>query len=238
MSTPSTRKPASSSGPRASTIISSRASRPHRKFSEGRVYVPVSSSEEFSVLESRLFVLHGAGKHRRPRRQHRRTTSGKPTWSRHPSLCGKIREACSNTRPAAAPSGIRRRIDAKRGAIYAGTGDGQTDPAPDTTDSVIALDLKTGKMLWHYQSQAGDAFMGGCNGDQRTDNCPKVNGPDQDIGNSPILRDLPAEKASRLRNEGRHGHRARSRTAKARCFGKPAVACFRPDSRKSFYSRA
>ena len=86
-------------------------------------------------------------------------------------------------------------IDAKRSAIYAGTGDGQTDPAPDTTDSIIALDLKTGKMLWHYQAQSGDAFMGGCNGDQRTDNCPKVNGPDQDIGNSPILRDLPEGKS-------------------------------------------
>ena len=50
-------------------------------------------------------------------------------------------------------------------------------------------------MLWHYQAQSGDAFMGGCNADQRTDNCPKVNGPDQDIGNSPILCDLPGGKS-------------------------------------------
>ena len=74
-------------------------------------------------------------------------------------------------------------------------GDGQTDPAPDTTDSIMALDLKTGKTLWFYQAQAGDAFMGGCNGDMRTDNCPKENGPDQDIGNSPILRKLADGKS-------------------------------------------
>ena len=86
-------------------------------------------------------------------------------------------------------------IDVKRDALYVGTGDGQTDPAPPTTDSVMAMDLKTGKVLWHYQGQAGDAFMGGCNGPARTDNCPKVNGPDQDIGNSPILRKLADGKS-------------------------------------------
>src|SRR5271170_6900884 len=59
----------------------------------------------------------------------------------------------------------------------------------------MALNLKTGKVLWFYQAQAGDAFMGGCNGNTRADNCPKVNGPDQDIGNSPILRNLPNGKS-------------------------------------------
>ena len=86
-------------------------------------------------------------------------------------------------------------IDAKRDAIYFGTGDGQTEPTPDTTDAIMALSLKTGKILWFYQAQAGDAFMGGCNGETRTDNCPKVNGPDQDIGNSPILRKLANGKS-------------------------------------------
>jgi polyvinyl alcohol dehydrogenase (cytochrome) len=77
-----------------------------------------------------------------------------------------------------------------------GTGDGQSDPVPETTDAIVALDLKTGKMLWFYQAQANDAFMGGCTDPAtRTDNCPKVNGPDQDIGNSPILRKLANGKS-------------------------------------------
>jgi len=86
-------------------------------------------------------------------------------------------------------------IDAKRGVLYAGTGDGQSRPVPDTTDAVVALDLKTGQMVWHFQAQADDAFIGGCNGASRTDNCPDVNGPDQDIGNSPILHKLANGKS-------------------------------------------
>jgi len=86
-------------------------------------------------------------------------------------------------------------IDAERGVIYVGTGDGQSDPVPETTDAIVALDLKTGAIVWFYQAQAGDAFMGGCNGPEKTDNCPKVNGPDQDIGNSPILRKLAGGKS-------------------------------------------
>jgi len=81
-------------------------------------------------------------------------------------------------------------IDTQRNAIYFGTGDAETEPAPKTTDAIMALDLKTGKTLWVYQAQANDAFLGGCNGASKTENCPSQNGPDLDIGNSPILRTL------------------------------------------------
>ena len=55
----------------------------------------------------------------------------------------------------------------------------------------MAVDMKTGKVLWYYQAQAGDAFLGGCTGPEKTDNCPTENGPDLDIGNSPVLHSLP-----------------------------------------------
>ena len=85
-------------------------------------------------------------------------------------------------------------VDIRRDAIYFGTGDAQSQPAPDTTDAVMAVSMKTGKVLWVYQSEAGDSYLGGCTGKTKTDNCPKVNGPDQDIGNSPILRTLDGGK--------------------------------------------
>jgi polyvinyl alcohol dehydrogenase (cytochrome) len=86
-------------------------------------------------------------------------------------------------------------VDVKRRALYFGTGDGQSNPVPDTTDSAMAISMDTGKILWHYQVTHNDAFVGGCNGPTRTDNCPPVNGPDQDIGNSPILKNLPNGKS-------------------------------------------
>ena len=64
-------------------------------------------------------------------------------------------------------------------------------PPPPQTDSVIAYDLDTGRMLWWHQSLPNDAwnmacFIGG------GPNCPRENGPDLDIGAPPILHRLPS----------------------------------------------
>ena len=55
-------------------------------------------------------------------------------------------------------------IDVARGALYVGTGNAYTAPAAETTDSVIAFDLETGKRLWWYQLTAMDTFLIGCPG--------------------------------------------------------------------------
>src|ERR1039458_7159144 len=46
----------------------------------------------------------------------------------------------------------------KHVAVYVGTGDGQTDPAPDTTDSIMALDLKIFLMMWRPPGPTVVAF--------------------------------------------------------------------------------
>jgi polyvinyl alcohol dehydrogenase (cytochrome) len=164
------------------------------KVLDGRVYVPVSSSEEFSSSNLDYSCCTGRGSV-----VALDADTGAQIWKTYvvptPVPVRKNSKGVQQYAPSGGSIWNSPTIDAKRGAVYVGTGDGQTDPAPDTTDSIMALDLKTGKVLWHYQAEAGDAFMGGCNGDQRTDNCPKVNGPDQDIGNSPILRDLSGGKS-------------------------------------------
>ena len=81
-------------------------------------------------------------------------------------------------------------VDVKRHAIYFGTGDASTEPAAKTTDAVMALDMETGKILWFYQALANDTYILGCTGPTRTENCPKVVGPDLDIGSSPILKSM------------------------------------------------
>jgi polyvinyl alcohol dehydrogenase (cytochrome) len=53
-------------------------------------------------------------------------------------------------------------IDLKRKAIYVGTGDAYTAPAPDTANAVLALDYDTGKILWSRQIVANDAWIIGC----------------------------------------------------------------------------
>ena len=156
----------------------------------GKLFVPVSSSEEFTAASldypcctnrGSVVALDAA--------------TGKRIWTAW--VVGKPMPTRKNSRGVQqfAPSGgsvwNSPTVDARRGAIYFGTGDAETDPTPKTTDAILAVDIKTGRRLWTYQAAVGDSFLGGCSGPQRTDNCPRVNGPDLDIGNSPVLQTLP-----------------------------------------------
>ncbi len=84
-------------------------------------------------------------------------------------------------------------IDAKNHALYIGTGDAYTNPVSRNTDAIVALDLKTGKIMWSIQDTEKDAWLSGCGGEIKSENClsPSEIGPDYDFGASPILRTLP-----------------------------------------------
>jgi polyvinyl alcohol dehydrogenase (cytochrome) len=77
-------------------------------------------------------------------------------------------------------------IDEQLGALYVATGDNYSDPPTNSSDAILAMDLKTGKLLWSKQLTAGDAYNNGCATPQKT-NCPEVGGPDFDFGQPPIL---------------------------------------------------
>jgi len=56
---------------------------------------------------------------------------------------------------------------------------------------LLALNMRTGKVLWSRQIHRNDSFLVGCSGGPTvTENCPKVQGPDWDIPMSPMLKDL------------------------------------------------
>jgi polyvinyl alcohol dehydrogenase (cytochrome) len=80
-------------------------------------------------------------------------------------------------------------IDERKGALYVATGDNYSHPVTDTSDAVLAFDLKTGKLLWSRQLMQGDAYNGACSSRQPA-NCPDKNGPDFDFGQPPILVEL------------------------------------------------
>ena len=84
-------------------------------------------------------------------------------------------------------------IDEQLGVLYVATGDNYSDPATSTSDAILAMDLKTGKLLWSKQLTAGDVYNNGCMTPQRM-NCPEKSGPDYDFGQPPILVRLGAGK--------------------------------------------
>ena len=41
-------------------------------------------------------------------------------------------------------------IDVQRQALYVATGDNYSDPPSETSDAILAFELTTGRMLWHW----------------------------------------------------------------------------------------
>lgn len=115
-------------------------------------------------------------------------------------------------------------IDKHRNAIYVATGNNYSLPAARSTcvdqattdaakraclagdhfDAIVALDLTTGAIRWHFEALAADAWNTDCglpgfsNGNTNDPtNCPPGAGPDFDFGQAPILTRIGQGKAKR-----------------------------------------
>ena len=116
---------------------------------DGRLYVGVSSSEEFSAATpdypcctSRGSVVAlNASTGRASLEDLRGPETPKPTR--------KNSKGVQLYAPAGGSVWNSPTIDQKRKAVYFGTGDSETEPAAKTSDSIMAVDMNTGKMLWH-----------------------------------------------------------------------------------------
>jgi polyvinyl alcohol dehydrogenase (cytochrome) len=159
---------------------------------EGRLYVPVSSVEERAAGLSTVY----------PCCQFRGSVSaldantGHTIWKTYtipqtPKPTTKTSKGIQQWGPNGGAVWNSPTIDTKNNAIYIGTGDAYTDPASKNTDAVMALDMKTGKILWAIQDTADDAWLSGCGPGAKSENCPEDLGPDYDFGSSLILRTLP-----------------------------------------------
>jgi len=158
---------------------------------KGVLYVPVSSWEEFSAANEDYPCCTSQGAVVAVN-----ADTGDHIWKTYviPERPKPVRKNSKGTQlyaPAGGSVWNTPTVDDKRGVIYFGTGDATTYPAAKTSDSVMALDMKTGAIKWTYQVHRNDSFLGGCFGKDKPDNCPKVIGPDWDIPCSPVLTTLP-----------------------------------------------
>jgi polyvinyl alcohol dehydrogenase (cytochrome) len=165
----------------------------------GLLYVPISSLEE-----------SGAGNPNYPCCTFRGAlavydaATGKQIWKSYTvaEAAQPLKKTSLGTQlwgPAGAGLWSSPTLDTKRNAIYVATGNGYTQPAVDTSDAVMAFDMKTGKRLWVNQVRANDAYVRDCPGKYRpavptankSETCPAELGPDVDFGNAPMLKTLP-----------------------------------------------
>lgn len=85
-------------------------------------------------------------------------------------------------------------IDPVRGSVYVGTGQNYTPPTTSNEDSIVALDINTGKQKWVFQGSTNDAWNTSCQAPipLLTKNClPKPpGGGDLDFGAPPLIAHL------------------------------------------------
>ena len=170
-------------------------------------------------------MLHGARRRRRARCEHRQGDLEDLHRPTSRSRGRRTRTACSCTGRAAGGVWDAPTIDTVRGALYVGTGDAVTPPESPLTDAVVAIDLKTGKVLWSCRAIEDDLFMGGCNGPDRGEAVPEPDGAGlrhrqlADPGDA-------AERQARAvrRHQGRRRARARSRRQRRAAVSRQSLA--------------
>lgn len=153
---------------------------------DGRLYVPMSSTEVVSAMRSDyecctfrggVTALDAA--------------TGKPVWRMHTvdvaRQAGTDRDGQRALGPSGAPVWSPPTVDAKRGLLYFGTGENYSSPASAMSDSIVAVELATGKIRWWQQTVANDAWNAACTKLGNMVNCPREDGPDLDFGAPPIL---------------------------------------------------
>jgi polyvinyl alcohol dehydrogenase (cytochrome) len=146
---------------------------------QGTVFVPVSSFEETRTLDPDYPCCTFRGSI-----VAYRISDGAQLWKTYTipqkaKVTGKNQWGPSGASVWGSPT-----LDAKRGLLYATTGDNFSSPSSSMSDSVFALELATGRIVWFKQTLPGDIWTSGCGA--RGD-CP---GPDHDYGSSALLEKL------------------------------------------------
>jgi polyvinyl alcohol dehydrogenase (cytochrome) len=158
---------------------------------DGRLYVPVSSREESQVGDPRYpccsfrgsVVALDAKSGRRLWKTYTITERPRPTAKNSigTQLSGPAGGAIWNT-----PT-----IDTRRNVLYVGTGNNFAPPATRLSDSLLALDLETGKVRWSHQVTENDIWNGSCRLPNReAAACPDKDAPDFDFTGSALLVDV------------------------------------------------
>ena len=159
------------------------------KFHEGRLYVPVSSGEEGAAANPRYECCTFRGSV-----VSFDALTGQRIWQTflvdEPKPTGKTKSGIRTLGPSGVAVWSSPIVDVERGALYVATGDNYSWPDSAMSDGAVAMDLVTGRILWHNQLTSKDVWTVACAADDKS-NCPDDAGPDFDFGATPVLANVP-----------------------------------------------
>jgi polyvinyl alcohol dehydrogenase (cytochrome) len=155
----------------------------------GVVYIPAASWEETRSLDAQYPCCTFRGN-----LTALRVRDGSMVWKSFmvdpPVKTGVTKLGTATYGPSGAGIWSAATVDAKRGVLYVTTGDNYSHPATKTSDAVVAIQIKTGKIVWTQQTRPADVYNSSCT-DKTAANCPPDSGPDYDFGSSALLVRTP-----------------------------------------------
>jgi len=153
-------------------------------FGVGMVFIPTASWEETRALSPDYPCCTFRGSV-----SALRVSDGSLVWKTYlvkpPRKTGVTKQGTSTFGPSGVPVWSAPTIDGKRGLLYVTTGNNISPPGTATSDAVVALQLRTGKIVWSKQGTSDDTWNASCliGGP----NCPAKDVPDFDFGSSAML---------------------------------------------------
>ena len=153
---------------------------------DGVVFIPVASWEESRALGPSYECCTFRGS-----LVALRVSDGQQVWKAY-TIDGPATQIGTTSKgtkifgPSGAGIWAAPTVDATRGVVYVATGDNYSTPPTKTSDALMAINMKTGRIAWTRQITSGDAYNSAC-GNAAIGNCPAESGPDYDFGSSALL---------------------------------------------------
>ena len=151
---------------------------------DGVIFIPVASWEEARALGPAYECCTFRGSI-----VALRAADGQQVWKTYtidgPATVMGTTAKDEDLRPSGAGMWAAPKPAATRGVISAATGYNYSTPPTKTSDALMAINMKTGRIVWVRQVTSGDAYNSACG--NNSGNCPEEKGPDYDFGSSALL---------------------------------------------------
>jgi polyvinyl alcohol dehydrogenase (cytochrome) len=131
-------------------------------FAGDRIVVPISAIDVANAMRPTFECCKGHGAVAAVD-----AATGKVLWTWHTMetakpLGRKNSQGIDVYGPSGAPIWSSPSVDLKKGVVYTATGENTSPPATGTSDSLIAIDLATGRQKWVFQALANDVWNMAC----------------------------------------------------------------------------
>lgn len=155
----------------------------------GLLFVPISSNDDINAMDPSYPCCTHSGAVVALDARTGAIVWRTPTITEAPRITGRTAVGTAIQGPSGASIWNTPTLDEERGLLFVGTGNNHSRPATERSDSILALDWRTGRVVWTYQAQAGDAWNAACLFGNRS-SCPEPEGPDTDFGGTTMLVEL------------------------------------------------